>query len=302
MTVGTVRLTLRVLEASRPAAPSFPGSRANSARTAAGSRADSQERGIRSGEGIAFNLSSAGKTFHAVAVLQLAQQGRLQLTDAVGRHLTGLPADVAAQVTVHDLLSGTSGTGLPEEDVQRVFSSRDEVHAHHAQRVRQVTRVGVPGLPDAAHAEAEVTLCALIVEAVTGTSYWDYVPEKVFTRSGMTRSGFFTRPQRLTDVHLAHPYMAVAGGDVVDAVRHGPASFGGQWIHERSGGNPGDRRHLVPLPDTGWIGVILTNRDGAPLQERPRRTITAWGHGPAGAGRSAVGPAVSRSCSRPSWR
>ena len=306
-----------------------------------------EEKGVRNGENVAFNLSSAGKPFHAVAVLQLAQQGRLRLTDAIGHHLTGFPVDVAEQVTIHHLLSGTSGTALPEEDVQRVFQSRDEVHAYHEQRARQVKLVGVPGLPDTAHAEAEVTLCALIVEAVAGTTYWDYVQENVFTRCGMIRSGFFTRPRWLTDVHLAHPYMAVAGGGVVDAVRHldlgssrpevlgknpgrafidapgdggfatapdlvrfghalldgtlldppwagvltaakqphGPASFGAyqvvasiagrQWVHERSGGNPGIGATWSIYPDTGWVGVILTNRDGAPLQDLVGRQTQA---------------------------
>ncbi|GIM94364.1 serine hydrolase domain-containing protein [Paractinoplanes toevensis] len=71
-----------------------------------------EERGIRNHEGTAFSLSSAGKPFHAVAILQLAQQGRLQLSDPVGRHLTGFSADIAERVTIHHLLSGTSGLRL----------------------------------------------------------------------------------------------------------------------------------------------------------------------------------------------
>src|SRR4051812_25728951 len=87
-----------------------------------------EERGIGNHPGIAFSLSSAGKPFHAVAVLQLAQQGRLQLSDPVGAHLGGFPADVAERVTIHHLLSGTSGLAGPAEDVERVFHSRAEVH------------------------------------------------------------------------------------------------------------------------------------------------------------------------------
>src|SRR5689334_3940433 len=60
-----------------------------------------RERGVRNHQGTAFSLSSAGKPFHAVAVLQLAQQGRLLLTDTVGTHLTGFRRDVADRVTIH---------------------------------------------------------------------------------------------------------------------------------------------------------------------------------------------------------
>jgi CubicO group peptidase (beta-lactamase class C family) len=292
-----------------------------------------QEEGIPNGEGTAFSLSSAGKPFFAVAISQLAQQGKLQLTDTVGAHLTGFATDIAEQVTIHHLLSGTSGLDSPEDDVQRVFQSQEEVHEYYEQRARQATLAGVPGVPDTAHAEGEVTISALIVEAVAGTTYWEYVREHIFGRAGMTGSAFYTRPQWLTDAHIAHPYMELADGSVVDALRnldkgspapdelgknpgrafidapgdggfataldlvrfanalsdgtlldrpwadvltsakipHGPGSFGsygpavhmvgGQWQYQRAGANPGVGANWDIYPYTGWVGVILVNRD-----------------------------------------
>ncbi|MFB7274844.1 serine hydrolase domain-containing protein [Streptomyces sp. NPDC056244] len=298
-----------------------------------------KERGIANHEGVAFSLSSAGKPFGAVAVLQLAQQGKVKLSDTVGTHLKGFAKEIAERVTIHHVLSGTSGLDSPEEDVQRVFQSRDEVHEYYEQRARQAKLVGVPGVPGTTHEEAGVTISALIVGAVTGKTYWDYVQENVFGRCGMTGSGFYTRRQWLTDEHIAHPYMELADGSVVDAVRnldksspdpnvlgknpgrafidapgdggfatapdlvrfahalgdgtvldrpwadvltaakipHGPASFGaygipvsitnGQWIYQRAGGNPGVGANWDIYPYTGWVGVILSNRNGVPLQE-----------------------------------
>ncbi|MEU4240242.1 serine hydrolase domain-containing protein [Actinoplanes sp. NPDC026619] len=298
-----------------------------------------RERGIRNHEGISFSLSSAGKPFGPLAVLQLAQQGRLQLSDPVGKHLTGFAKEVAEQVTIHHLIAGASGLDTPDEDVQRVFRSRSEVHEYYEQRARQAKLVGIPGLPSTTHEEAGVTIPALIVEAVTGQSYWDYVEENVFRRAGMTGTAFYTRPQWLADKRIAHPYMTLADGSIVDAVRnldqsssdpwvlgknparcfiaspgdggfatapdlvrfaraltdgtllerpwadvlmgakfpHGPASFGayglaveivgGQWIWERAGANPGVGANWSIYPDTGWVGVILSNTDGAPLQD-----------------------------------
>src|SRR4051794_19502508 len=110
-----------------------------------------REKGIPNGEGIAFSLSSAGKPFHAVAALQLAQRGRLQLTDPVGKFLTGFDADIAERVNIHHLLSGSAGLEMPEEDVQHVFQSREEVHEYHERRARRAKLVGIPGLPDTAH-------------------------------------------------------------------------------------------------------------------------------------------------------
>jgi CubicO group peptidase (beta-lactamase class C family) len=306
-----------------------------------------KEKGIRNDEGVAFSLSSAGKPFEAVAILQLAQQGKLRLSDTVGKHLTGFAKDITDQVNIHHLLSGTSGLDSPDEDVQRVFQSRDEAHQYYEQRARQAKLVGIPGTPDTAHAEAEVTICALIVEAVTGKTYWDYVEEHIFKSCGMTGSAFCTRPQWLTDEHIAHPYMTLADGSQVDAIRnldksspnpntlgknpgrafidapgdggfatapdlvrfaralgdgtlldrpwadvltgakipHGPASFGaygipvsivnGQWTYQRAGGNPGVAANWTIYPYTGWVGVILSNIDGVPLQEMIGRETQA---------------------------
>ncbi|QES10637.1 class A beta-lactamase-related serine hydrolase [Streptomyces venezuelae] len=310
-----------------------------------------EERGVPNGEHTAFSLSSAGKPFHAVAILQLAQRGLLRLSDTVGTHLTGYAREIAEQVTVHHLLTGTSGMRTPDEDVQRVFQSRKEVHEFYERWARQATPEAPPGTPSS-HSGAEVAIPAQIIEAVTGQSYWDYVQENIFERCGMDGSGFYTRPQWLTDRRIAHPYMALPDGGHVDAVRHldqgssdpyvlgknpgrafidapgdggfatapdlvrfaralgdgtlldrhyaelftGPkiplapeggglarraapadASFGayqmpvglvgGQWVWGRAGANPGVGAGWTIYPDTGWVGVILTNRDGAPLWE-----------------------------------
>ncbi|SNR51908.1 serine hydrolase domain-containing protein [Actinomadura mexicana] len=308
-----------------------------------------QERRIRNQEGTAFSLSSAGKPFYAVAMLQLAQQGRLRLADTVGVHLTGFAKDIAEMVNIHHLLSGTSRLDTVDEDVQRVFQSRDEVREYYERRARQAKLVGVPGTPNTSHAEPEVTISALIVEAVTGMTYWDYVQENIFERCGMTGSGFYTRPQWLTDERIAHPHMEVADGSVVDALRnldkgspkphvlgknpgrafvdapgdggfatapdlarfahglsdgtvlerpwadvltaakipHGPTSFGaygipisivnGQWMYQRAGGNPGVGANWSIYPYTGWVGVILTNRDsdGGSLVDVMRQEMKA---------------------------
>ncbi|WP_169988766.1 MULTISPECIES: serine hydrolase [unclassified Microbispora] len=209
-----------------------------------------REKGIPNHEGTAFSLSSAGKPFHAVAILQLAQRGRLRLSDTVGKYLTGFDPEVAERVTVHHLLSGTSGLDSPDEDVRRVFQSRAEVHDHYVRRARQARLVGVPGTPSTTHQEAEVTIPALIVEAVTGSTYWDYVQENIFKRCGMTGAGFYTRPQWLTDGRIAHPYMTLADGSQVDAVRNLDKGSPAPYV---LGKNPG--RCFIDAPGDGGFAT-----------------------------------------------
>ena len=81
-------------------------------------------------------------------------------------------------------------------DVQRVFHSRDEVHAYHEQWARQATLVGVPGAGSNGHLPGGgvgLAMAALIVEAVSGMTFWDYVHAHIFGRCGMSGSAFYTQ-------------------------------------------------------------------------------------------------------------
>jgi CubicO group peptidase (beta-lactamase class C family) len=206
-----------------------------------------KEKGIPNSDGVAFNLSSAGKPFEAVAILQLAQQGKVQLSDTVGTYLTGYAKDIAEQVTIHQLLSSTSGLDTPDVDVQRIFYSQQEVHEYYEQWARESKLVAAPGTATG-HEGADIAIPAQIVEAVAGTTYWDYVQEHIFGRCGMTGTAFYTRPQWLTDQHIAHPYMTLADGSRVDAVRNLDVS---SPAPETLGENPG-RSFIDPPGDGGF--------------------------------------------------
>jgi CubicO group peptidase (beta-lactamase class C family) len=104
-----------------------------------------KEKGIRNHEGAAVNLGSAVKPFVAVAILQLAQQGKVKLSDTVGTHLTGFAKENAEQVRIHHMLTGTTGLTAPELDWQRIFHSREEVHEFYQQYSRQAKLEGAPG-------------------------------------------------------------------------------------------------------------------------------------------------------------
>lgn len=208
-----------------------------------------REKKIPNGAHTAFTLSSAGKPFHAVAIMRLAQEGKVRLYDTLGTHLTGYAKDISEQVTIHHLLTASAGINAPELDNERVFRSREEVHTYYAQWSRQAKLVVPPGSGDQGHTDgagAGITMVALIIEAVTGKTYWDYVQESIFGRCGMIGSGFFTRPRWLTDERIAHPYMALADGSQVDAIRNLDKSSPVSYM---LGKNPG--RAFIDAPGDG---------------------------------------------------
>lgn len=59
-----------------------------------------------------LNLGSMNKMFTGTAIMQLVQQGKLQLHDKVGKYLPDYPnPEVREKVTIHHLLTHTSGMG-----------------------------------------------------------------------------------------------------------------------------------------------------------------------------------------------
>lgn len=93
------------------------------------------------------------------------------------------------------------------------------MHEFYQQWTRQAKLEAAPGTGEGTDHGA-VEIIAQIVEAVTGTMYWDYVHEHIFGRCGMTCSAFDTRPQWLSDEHITHSYIRQADGSRVDAVRN----------------------------------------------------------------------------------
>ena len=58
-----------------------------------------------------FNVGSIGKTFTAVSIMQLVQNGRLQLTDTLDKFLPECPFPEKATITIEHLLAHSSGLG-----------------------------------------------------------------------------------------------------------------------------------------------------------------------------------------------
>ncbi|NIP59022.1 MAG: serine hydrolase, partial [Gemmatimonadetes bacterium] len=118
-----------------------------------------------------FNVGSLMKPLTGVAVLRLAQEGRIELDAPVGRYLEGLGPEVAREVTVRHLLRHRSGLGdyltLPEFRADPDgFGSVDDLMAV----IRDQPLEFEPGSRERYSNSGFVVLGAL-VEAATGRSY-----------------------------------------------------------------------------------------------------------------------------------
>ncbi|WP_203591120.1 serine hydrolase domain-containing protein [Streptomyces sp. SID13031] len=185
-------------------------------------KADKQ-RSVPNGPGTRFALASVTKLFTAVAIAQLAQQRKVAYGATVGEYLAGFPAAIAGKVSIHHLLTHTSGLGDYHQtpgfwEKAATWTSRDAVMDGITEFIRQSALIAVPGV-SWNYSNSGYHLLGAIVAQASGQSYYDYVSEHVFRRAGMVGTGFYTRPQRLADPRIARPYTLQPSGERVDIAK-----------------------------------------------------------------------------------
>jgi D-alanyl-D-alanine carboxypeptidase len=146
-------------------------------------------RNASNGVDTRFRIGSMNKMFTAVAILKLAQQGKLRLDAPLGTYLTDYPnKDVASKVTIHHLLTHTGGTG-------DIFGPQFAEKRLELRTVGDyVTLYGARGLDFEPGARWDYSnygfiLLGAVIERVSGESYYDFVERHVFAPAGMTATG-----------------------------------------------------------------------------------------------------------------
>jgi CubicO group peptidase (beta-lactamase class C family) len=142
-----------------------------------------------------FRIGSMNKMFTAVSVLQLVEAGKIKLADPLGKYLTDYPnREIATKVTIHQLLTHTGGTG-------DIFGPEFDAHRRELRTLNDyVALYGKRGPEFApgsrwAYSNYGMLLAGVVIERVTGRSYYDYVQEHVYKPAGMTSSGSLPEDQ-----------------------------------------------------------------------------------------------------------
>jgi len=154
-----------------------------------------------------FRIGSMNKMFTAVSILQLVQAGKIQLTDPLGKYLTDYPnKDVASKVTIHHLLTHTGGTG-------DFFGPQYNAHRQELRALQDyVTLYGKRDLafePGSrwAYSNYGFLLLGLVIEKVSGVSYYDYVRDHVYKPAGMTSSDSLAEDEVVPDRSIGYTKM-----------------------------------------------------------------------------------------------
>ncbi|MEM7200715.1 MAG: serine hydrolase [Planctomycetota bacterium] len=140
-------------------------------------------RGVPMTANAVMTTGSLTKQFTGAAILLLESAGALQLDDPIDRYLPGVPDDKGA-ITVGHLLTHTSGL------VSALGSDTDLGATKEATR-RAAWASELRSPPGTHHAYSNVgySLLAMVIEAVSGKSYEQYLREALFEPAGMALTG-----------------------------------------------------------------------------------------------------------------
>src|SRR5205085_1531847 len=158
-----------------------------------------------------FNLGSMNKMFTAVEIAHLAQAGKLSFTDTVGKQLPDYPSkEVAAKVTIHHLLTHTSGLGMYWND--KFMAQRDKLLtvAAHLPLFASDPLAFPPG-EKFQYSNAGYMLLGAIIEKVSGQDYYSYVQEHIYNPAGMNDTGFYEPGKPIPNLAVGYTRMSLNG-------------------------------------------------------------------------------------------
>jgi len=216
-----------------------------------------------------FRPGSTSKLFTWTAVMQLVEQGKLDLDQDVNSYLDfKIPSTWPAPITLRHLMTHTAGfeetiKHLIADDPKRLLTLESLVKAWVP------TRIYPPGQVSA-YSNYGAALAGYIVQRVSGQAFDDYVAQHVMQPLGMTLSTFKQPlPEALTK-QMSKGYL-VASGPAVPFELISPAPAGSL----SSTGEEMAHFMMAQLNDGAYGDARILQRDTAELMHRTTYTPVA---------------------------
>lgn len=138
-----------------------------------------------------FFTGSTGKSFTALAIMQLVEEGKIGLDAPVQAYLPWFrvaDAGESARITVRQLLKQVSG--LPQSIGQTQLASKDLTDSAIENNVRALANIKLSAPPGQRYeySNANYVTLGMVIQAVSGQSYEAYIKEHIFQLLDMQNS------------------------------------------------------------------------------------------------------------------
>ena len=136
-----------------------------------------------------FNIASLTKQFTGLAVLQLAERGKLTLEDPVSKYYADAPP-AWKEITVYQLLTHTSGIPNPAaltdypKGIAQAYTPKELI------AIFENKALDFPPGTKRKYSNPGYYLLGYIIERVSGQTYADYIRQNILEPLGMHDSGY----------------------------------------------------------------------------------------------------------------
>ncbi|MBV9718363.1 MAG: beta-lactamase family protein [Candidatus Eremiobacteraeota bacterium] len=252
--------------------------------------------GVKNAVDTKFNIGSMGKMFTGVAILQLAQAGKLALDDRLSKDLPSYPnRAVAKAVTIRQLLNHTSGLSdfFGPKFVAANMNRFDSLESLLPFFVN-APLLFKPG-SQWQYSNAGYIVLGLVVAHLSGESYYDYVQRHIFTPASMRDTGNWAADEVIPNRAAGYTNMGTDGAarkSNVFFLQRGGSAGGGystvgdlfrfaQALQDRELLNDRyTKLELSPQVATGRPGVLY----GFGMEQRTINGVRIVGHSGGGPG------------------
>ncbi|MGM0880759.1 MAG: serine hydrolase domain-containing protein [Bacillota bacterium] len=184
-----------------------------------------------------FNLGSLNKSFTAVAIMKLAEEGLLDVNDLIGKYLPHFPPELANKVTIHHLLTHTSGAGLYWNDKFKAsFTSLKTINDYIPLFIEDPL-LFEPGTKWA-YSNSGYIILGAIIESVTGKDYFEFVKDNVYLPANMTNSDSYDLEFDVPNLAIGYTRLGTDEGGpwrnnvFLHVVKGGPAGGGYSTVED----------------------------------------------------------------------
>jgi len=137
-----------------------------------------------------FRIGSITKQFTAAAIMMLAEQGKLSVTDDIHKYVPDFPTE-GQVVSIANLLSHTSGIANYTED-EHVWKKLISTQTTLDEMLKVFAKHPMPLKTGEAmrYSNTGYVLLGKIIEVASGKSYADFIEQDIFAKLAMKNSSF----------------------------------------------------------------------------------------------------------------
>jgi CubicO group peptidase (beta-lactamase class C family) len=223
------------------------------------------EHGVPITPATVFDIGSVSKQFTAMAIVLLAQDGKLSLDDEIQKFLPEMPRYRGGAITIRHLLHHTSGL-RDYLDVMGLSGIADEAVTTEADALEAIVRQQDTNFPPGSefrYSNSGYFLLSVIVRRVTGQTLRHFAATRIFAPLEMSRTQFVDRHEMIVP-GKAGSYAPGPGGTFVLSLANWEQTGDGavnttvedlvKWERNFERGTVGGTAGIAELHQTGVAG------------------------------------------------